>query len=94
MITQKENVVSEITKKEINTAKKWRNEEYILDVADEENLTQNQRFTLVGLFMLRFPEETQKSYIREWANRLKKGSAYAHADTKTAKILKFLGWVE
>lgn len=62
-------------------------EEYLDEVADDYNLTAQQRKALGGLFKERF-FTFSPSYVREWAERMRNGSAWAHADSETRKVLK------
>lgn len=53
-------------------------------------LEELQRKKFFALFYARFPNEQDQKYISEWANRLAKGTAEAHADSKTLKILEMI----
>jgi hypothetical protein len=57
----------------------------------EYNLNATQGHILGELFAIRFPEERDTSYIREWCRRIKEGRAYASADGKTAEVLHNAG---
>lgn len=47
-----------------------------------------QKELLLKLFKKRFPNETNKDYIHEWAGRIKKGRAWDAGDYQTRKALK------
>lgn len=40
----------------------------------------------------RFPQNGDKNYAAEWAKRIMDGSAFAHADSQTAKALQSVGF--
>lgn len=65
-------------------------EEYLDEVADDYNLTGQQRKALGGLFKDRF-FTFSPSYVREWAERIRNGSAWAHSDSLTRAVLKKYG---
>lgn len=63
-------------------------EKSIRNIAMSESLDEIQEETLVNLMEKRFPNESDKSYVRQWARRIKTGRAMDSADTKTARILE------
>ena len=67
----------------------------ILDIAKEVGLDDEQSQNLVKFMKTRFSGENLSSeYIEEWAERIKKGTAWNYADSSARKILKGLGITE
>jgi hypothetical protein len=60
--------------------------ELIKSIANDNYLNPKQESILHALFSKRFKDH-DPSYIDEWAKRIKNGSAWAHADSKTQKVL-------
>ena len=69
-------------------------EEMIRKIATDSSLDKKEEELLVKLMAQRFPTEGSPSYVAEWAIRLWKGSAFAHGDTQTRKVLISLGVTE
>ena len=69
-------------------------EEMIRKIARDNFLDKKQEDLLVKLMAQRFPTEGSPSYVSEWATRIWKGSAFAHGDTQTRKVLISLGVTE
>lgn len=63
----------------------------IREMAGLKGLNEKETEILVKLMETRFPMEGSPSYVCEWADRIKKGSAFAHGDTQTRKVLISLG---
>ena len=66
----------------------------IREIAKKNYLNTEQQTLLINLITKRFPNEQSLSYVSEWAARISKGTAWAHADTKTQKVLIELGVTE
>lgn len=69
-------------------------EETIRKIARDTYLDKKQEDLLVNLMAKRFPDEGSPSYVTEWATRIWKGTAFAHGDTQTRKVLISLGVTE
>jgi len=70
-------------------------EEYIIrEIAKDNFLDKKQEDLLVSLMAQRFPTERSPSYVAEWATRIVKGSAFAHADIQSRKVLTKFGVTE
>jgi len=69
-------------------------EEMIRKIATDSSLDKKEEELLVKLMAQRFPTEQCPSYVSEWATRIVKGSAFAHGDTQTRKVLISLGVTE
>jgi hypothetical protein len=63
----------------------------IRKIAKENDLHPMEEKVLVGFIQERFPNENSVSYVSEWATRIVKGSAFAHADTQSRKVLAKFG---
>ena len=70
------------------------NENKIREIAKANKLNEKEETLLVKLMAQRFPTEGSPSYVSEWATRIWKGSAFAHGDTQTRKVLISLGVTE
>ena len=66
----------------------------IRQIAKENNLHPIEEKVFVGFIQERFPNESSVSYVSEWATRIVKGSAFAHADTESRKVLVKFGVTE
>lgn len=55
-------------------------------IGKQEGLSSIQKDQLILLIQHAFPDEIDKSYITEWARRIKQGYAYNAADSKVRKI--------
>jgi len=66
----------------------------IEEIAGLKGLNKKETEILIKLMGQRFPSEGSPSYVCEWADRIKKGSAFAHGDTQTRKVLISLGVTE
>ena len=60
-------------------------------IMNEEGLNKNEQLILLKFFEERFPNEPDEFYFRTWAKRLYNGSAIAHADGYSKRILNKLG---
>jgi len=69
-------------------------EEMIRKIAKDNNLHPIEEKILVKFIQERFPNEGSPSYIAEWATRIVKGSAFAHGDTQSRRVLISLGVTE
>jgi len=66
----------------------------IREIAKENNLHPLEEKILVGFIQERFPNEGCASYVSEWATRIVKGSAFAHGDTQSRRVLAKFGVIE
>lgn len=57
-------------------------------IATQEDLGYAHRDAYVKFMSIRFPQERDKLYAHEWAERFKKGIHWASADEKSKKVLK------
>jgi len=57
-------------------------------IAEQEDIGYGHRDAYIKFMQERFPNEQDKGYAREWAQRFRKGSQWAHADSKSIEILQ------